>query len=249
MTQAAAVPAVWGRLRHPTHLVTFRLAGIVPDKRLNELRVWRDEQLALIPAEPRLAREFKARIQQRYFTEYDYLLDENRDNVLLADQRLGAMIRRQLLSRADAGYHLLAYAVMPNHVHAVLEVTAPLAAVEPSGEPPENREVFTVCSDEEPDEKSPLAGFLRDFKSETATEAFALLDDGRELTWHPGTFDFWIRSESELEAVIEYIAQNPVEAGLVQSPEQWFFCSAHERFLYDATTNGWQPRMSLARDQ
>jgi len=44
--------------------------------------------------------------------------------------------------------------------------------------------------------------------------------------------------------VIEYIAQNPVEAGLVQSPEQWFFCSAHERFLHDATTNGWQPRYS-----
>jgi REP-associated tyrosine transposase len=243
MSQAAVAPAVWGRLRNPTHLVTLRLADIVPARRLEELRVWRDEQLALIPSEPRLAREFRTRIQQRYFTEYDYLLDENRDNVLLADQRLGAMIRRLLLSRAAVGYQLLAYAVMPNHVHAVLEITAPLAVVEASDQPPD-REVFAVCSDEEPDEKSPLAEFLREFKSESAKEAFALLDDGRELAWHPGTFDFWIRSESELEAVIEYIAQNPVEAGLVQSPEQWFFCSAHERFLYDATINGWQPRLS-----
>jgi len=244
MTQAAATDqaALWGRLRNPTHLVTLRLEGIVSAERLRELRVWRDEQLALVPSEPRLAREFQTRIQQRFFTEYDYLLDENRENVLLADQRLGAMIRRQLLSRAAEGYQLLAYAVMPNHVHAVLEVTAPSQAAESSDDPPPDRDVFTVCSDEEPDEKSPLGEFLRDFKSETATEAFALLDDGRELKWHSGTFDFWIRSESELEAVIEYIAQNPVEAGLVQSPEQWFFCSAHERFLHDATTNGWQPR-------
>jgi len=244
MAQPAAGSATWGRLRNPTHLVTLRLAGIVPADRLRELRTWRDEQLALVPSEPRLAREFQTRIQQRFFTEYDYLLDENREHVLLADQRLGAMIRRQLLRRAADGYQLLSYAVMPNHVHAVLEVSAPLSVAEPTDEPPPDRDVFTVCSDEEPDEKSPLAEFLRDFKSETATEAFALLDDGRELKWHSGTFDFWIRSEPELEAVIEYIAQNPVEAGLVQSPEQWFFCSAHERFLHDATTNGWQPKYS-----
>jgi putative DNA methylase len=247
MSQPAAGTAVWGRLRNPTHLVTLRLAGIVPPQRLQELRVWRDEQLALVPTEPRLAREFRTRIQQRFFTEYDYLLDDHRDNVLLADQRLGAMIRRQLLARASAGYQVLAYAVMPNHVHAVLEVTAPLSGVEAtdtSADPPPEREIFTVCSDEEPDEKSPLAEYLRDFKHETAKEAFALLEDGRELKWHSGTFDFWIRSEAELEAVIEYIAQNPVEAGLVQSPEQWFYCSAHERFLYDATINGWQPRYS-----
>ncbi len=248
MAQVAAGTAVWGRLRNPTHLLTLRLAGIVPAKRLEELRIWRDEQLALIPSEPRLAREFQTRIQQRFFTEYDYLLDEHRDTVLLADQRLGAMIRRQLLKGISAGYQLLAYTVMPNHVHAVLEVTAPTSpaasAPDSAGEPPPARDVFTVCSDEEPDEKSPLADYLREFKHETATEAFALLDDGRELKWHSGTFDFWIRSESELEAIIEYISQNPVEAGLVQSPEQWFFCSAHERFLYDATNNGWQPRCS-----
>ena len=243
MTQAAATgpSAPWGRLQKPTHLITLRLGGIVAADRLAELRTWRDEQLALAPSEPRLARDFQTRIQQRFFTEYDYLLDENREVVLLADQRLGAMIRRQLLARAADGYRLLAYAVMPNHVHAVLEISAPqeLAAEE---ETPADRDVFTMCSDEEPDEKSPLVHFLRDFKSETATEAFALLDDGRELKWHAGTFDFWIRTESELEAVIDYIAQNPVEAGLVQSPEQWFFCSAHERFLYDATHNGWLPR-------
>jgi REP element-mobilizing transposase RayT len=244
MAQAIVGAPSWGRLRNPTHLVTLRLAGILSDKRLQELRVWRDEQLALVPSEPRLARDFRTRIQQRFFTEYDYLLDEHRDNVLLADQRLGALVRRQLLAAAKQGYLLLAYAVMPNHVHAVLEVSAQPAAeaAAPASEPPPDREVFSVVPDEEPDEKSPLADFLRQFKHETATEAFALLDDGRELKWHSGTFDFWIRSETELEAVIEYIAQNPVEAGLVQSPEQWFFCSAHERFLYDATTNGWQPR-------
>src|SRR5688500_13028273 len=135
MAQAMAGAPGWGRLRNPTHLLTLRLAGILPDKRLDELRVWRDEQLALIPADPRLARELRTRIQQRFFTEYDYLLDEHRDNVLLADQRLGALIRRQLLSRSKDGYQTLAYTVMPNHLHAVLEVSAPQTQLEPA-EPP-----------------------------------------------------------------------------------------------------------------
>jgi REP-associated tyrosine transposase len=245
MTQPVATgPASpWGRLQNPTHLLTFRLEGIVSAERLAELRIWRDEQLSLAPTEPRLSREFQTRIRQRFFTEYDYLLDENREVVLLADQRLGAMIRRQLLSRVDDGYRLLAYAVMPNHVHAVMEVVQPpQSADRTTDEQPAERDIFATCSDEEPDEKSPLAEFLHDFKSRTATEGFALLEDGRELKWHSGTFDFWIRTESELEAVIDYIAQNPVAAGLVQSPEQWFFCSAHERFLHDATTNGWLPQ-------
>ena len=41
------------------------------------------------PIDPRLGRDFRMRIQQRFFTEYDYLLDENRENVLLTDQRRG----------------------------------------------------------------------------------------------------------------------------------------------------------------
>jgi putative DNA methylase len=241
MSQAASIgPSnTWGQLQNAIHLVTLRLEGVVPPHKLAELRVWRDEQLALAPVDPRLGCEFQTRIRQRFFTEYDYLLDENRDSILLADVRVAAMLRRQLMASCARGYRLLAYCVMPNHLHAVLELAGMAAEAEEIAD--ERLDFVTMHSDEEPDERSPLAEFLRSFKRETATEAYALLDDGRELAWSPSSFDFWIRSEAELEAVVDYLAQNPVEAGLVQSPEQWFFCSAHERYLYDATTNGWLP--------
>jgi hypothetical protein len=133
---------------------------------------------------------------------------------------------------------------MPNHVHAVLEVIAsglPAPLVADDVDPAELAFV-AVRLDEEPDETSPLADFLRTFKQETAAEAAGLLDERKELNWHSDSFDFWIRSQSELEAVIDYVAQNPVQAGLVTSPEQWFFSSAHERFLHDASTSGWLPQ-------
>ena len=67
---------------------------------------------------------------------------------------------------------------MPNHVHAVLEVIAP-AARRPRWTPTtwirRSWASSSVRLDEEPDEKSPLVDFLREFKQETATEAAALL--------------------------------------------------------------------------
>ncbi|MEX2176577.1 MAG: hypothetical protein WD872_19585 [Pirellulaceae bacterium] len=232
----------WGELPSAIHLITIRLAGIVSPRKLLELRIWRDEQLALAPTDSRLAYEFQTRIQQRFFTEYDYLLDENRENVLLADQRVAALLRRRLFQQCGCEYRLLAYCIMPNHVHAVLEAKEGPAA-KPNAEEAAlaGLDFVPVRSDEEPDERSPLVNFLCALKRDTAAEAAAVLDDGRELTWHSESFDFWIRSHTELEAVIDYVAQNPVEAGLVQSPEQWFFCSAHERFLHDASTSGWLP--------
>jgi len=233
----------WGQLDHAIHLVTLRLSGVVSPDKLRDLRIWRDEQLALAPTDSRLGRDFRMRIQQRFFTEYDYLLDENRENIVLADQRVAAMIRRHLILRSAHPYRLLAYSVMPNHVHAVLEViaTGPPAPLEGDDVDPAELGFVAVRLDEEPDETSPLADYLRGFKQETTVEAAGLLDDRREVAWHTDSFDFWIRSRSELEAVIDYVAQNPVEAGLVQSPEQWFFSSAHERYLHDASTSGWLP--------
>ena len=49
------------------------------------------------------------------------------------------------------------------------------------------------------------------------------------------------RDEDELGRIVDYIAANPVKAGLVRQPHEWFFCSAHDRFLRDGTASAWLP--------
>jgi putative transposase len=44
--------------------------------------------------------------------------------------------------------------------------------------------------------------------------------------WHQESYDHWIRSYEALEETIRYIENNPVRAGLVQSPDQWKWSSA-----------------------
>ena len=39
------------------------------------------------------------------------------------------------------------------------------------------------------------------------------------------SFDHWVRTSSEFEHILNYIAMNPVRAGLVSEPSQWPFSS------------------------
>lgn len=226
------------------HLLTIRVPGAIKPRRLDELRCWREEQLELTPKDPDLGRRYRTRIQQRYFTEYDSLLDGNRDVETLLNRRLAALIRRELYER-QTDYRLLAYAILPNHVHVVLEAQpTPPAAGESIAAQGAFAHAIPERMDEQPDVQSPLLDYLRGIKAATVEAAAALPDGGIPLVWHDESFDYWVRSAAELEAIVDYLAHNPVSAGLVRAAEQWFFCSAHDRFLHDGETSGWLPEVA-----
>jgi hypothetical protein len=229
----ASTPAV--------HLLTIRVAGSLRNAQLEELRVWREEQLELTPTDPALARRFKKRIQQRFFTEYDRLLDQNREVETLLDRHLAALVRRELYER-QTEYRLLAYAIMPNHVHVVLETQA--AAPGDAATAAAGGVQIPERMDERPDVCSPLVDYLRGLKDSTRCAAAEMQGCKAPLQWHGDSFDYWVRSTRELSAIVEYLANNPVSAGLVRSAEQWFFCSTHDRFLHDGEICGWLPEMA-----
>ena len=93
-------------------------------------------------------------------------------------------------------YHLHAWVIMPNHVHVVLE---PCVA---------------------------MPGIMRWLKGRTARMANRILGRTGMQFWQEESFDHWVRSEEELQAVIEYVEENPVKAGLVETKEQWPLSSA-----------------------
>src|SRR5436305_5093901 len=136
------------------HFLTVRVANAIPCERLHELRTWRVEQLDLEPSDPELAERFRFRIEQRFFAEYDRLLDENRNVETLLDRKLAAGIRRQIFEQQGC-YQLLAYSIMPNHVHVVLCTREP-ADDESSAARHCQVEPLPHRMDEQPDVRSPL---------------------------------------------------------------------------------------------
>ena len=107
--------------------------------------------------------------------------------------------------------------------------------LEVSSPPPDPE---TLELGETADTVSPLSSIMHSLKGYTAHQANKIL--GRQGGfWQHESYDHWVRDEDELERIVEYIDANPVRARLAPRPHDWYFCSAHDRYLTDGTTSGW----------
>jgi REP element-mobilizing transposase RayT len=93
-------------------------------------------------------------------------------------------------------YDLLAWVIMPNHVHAIIRPHAGMARI------------------------------MQWLKGRTARNANRILGRSGDAFWQAESFDHWIRSELEFEALVDYVENNPVKAGLVETRERWPWSSA-----------------------
>jgi REP element-mobilizing transposase RayT len=157
--------------------VTFRLADTLPQSLLER---WKADS----PEQPLNA-------------EIDRWLDQGRGDCWLGQSAVAQIVEDCLLRFDGQRYRLLAWVIMPNHVHLVVEC-------------------FGAW---------PLRGEVQGWKSTTAHAINRLL--GRKgAFWYPDYYDRFIRDERHLAAAIEYVHQNPVKAGLVATAEAWRFSSA-----------------------
>ena len=115
----------------------------------------------------------------------------------LADARIAAIVEDALLHFDGERYRLLEWCVMPNHVHVLIETSAAF----------------------------PLAEVVRSWKTFTAREANRMLGRSGEF-WMAEYHDRLIRDPGHLQAVRQYIRNNPVAAGLCATPEGWRWSSA-----------------------
>jgi len=221
------------------HFVTYRLAGTLPRHVLDSLAARKDELLARPLADGMTPSERRRLVHKQLFGEYDAYLDANRTIDWLARPKVAALIRRNLYHHNAVKYHLLAYTIMPNHVHVLLQPIDAVAEAARFGEEPgeASRFAYEEPCGEESDGKSPLAMIMHSLKSYTAHEANKLLARSGQF-WQHESYDHWVRDEDELVRIVLYINANPVKAGLVTLPHEWFFGSAHDRFLHDGGLSG-----------
>lgn len=110
------------------------------------------------------------------------------------------MVEDALLHFDGERYRLLAWVIMPNHVHVLAE-TLPVYR---------------------------LGDIVHSWKSFTAKEANRILGRMGPL-WQEEYFDRFIRDDDHLRETIRYIEQNPVAGGLAAKAEDWPFGSARRR--------------------
>jgi REP element-mobilizing transposase RayT len=134
------------------------------------------------------------------FAVLDRLLDSGKYGpTFLREPVIAGIVASELAAAFDGGSGLLAWVVMPNHVHAVAVA-------------PEN-----------------LAVALQAVKGRSARLCNLALGLTGQPFWQAECFDRWVRSPEELERVVRYVERNPVRAGLVRDPADFRWSSAFGR--------------------
>jgi len=139
------------------------------------------------------------------FATRERLLDAAVGVRWLADRRIASQVQDAMLHFAGTRYDVLAYVVMPNHVHWVF---SPLASWRDRCDTRTAREII-----------------MHSFCRHTARTCNRMLGRTGRF-WQHESYDRVVRSEDELQRIIDYIEYNPVQAGLCERPEHWEFSSA-----------------------
>jgi len=126
-------------------------------------------------------------------------LDRGLGECHLRSPAIAKLVRDALQLFDGERYALHAWVIMPNHVHVL----------------------FT--------QHEPLGKIISSWKRFTATEANKLLRRTGTAFWQEDYFDVYMRDEGQFRRAKRYIENNPVNARLVRSAEEWPWSSAGAR--------------------
>ncbi len=197
-----------------TYFITTCLLGSIPARGLLEIeRLRRGFQRQPRPADVS-SDDWKKRQWKRLFAAHEEWLDCKPAVRYLADKRLAASVAKSLKHFDQERYDLVAWAVMPSHLHWVFC--------------PRDKWVGSLGATA--DDRSPRQRIQHSVNLHTARECNRLLGRSGGF-WQRESYDHSVRDEEELERIVEYIHANPVRAGLVERPADFGFSSARQYAL------------------
>jgi REP element-mobilizing transposase RayT len=184
------------------YFVTFRLAGTLPQAVLARLKAERENilQQALAAKRP-LTWQEQEELFRWYSLRVDKYLDAGHGDCWLKPPEIAGLVAGAIQFHQGIRFELLAWCIMPNHVHAVLR---PLAG-------------WT------------LSQILKGWKGFTGRQANEKLNRTGRPFWQKESFDHLIRDENDRHRCCHYTVMNPVSAGFCKCPEAWKWSSAGRR--------------------
>ena len=173
--------------------VTFSLIDAIPKAKRDQLqqeREWLAKRASDtdIPCTPEELR----RLHYLYSDKIEEYLNNCYGSCLMRDDRVAALVKNTLEYYNEERYLLHAWCIMPNHVHAILQLI----------------------------NSYPLAEILRYWKSYTAHGINKLLERQGSI-WHPDSYNHIIRTLKEYFNQILYVWNNPAKLCPSGWPWRW----------------------------
>ena len=178
----------WERM-NATYFVTFRLADALPEDILQQHKAEREALLAKARASGTLSTAEQERLNLLVSRRIQQYLDRGAGACHLANPQIAEMVAQALRHFNTQRYRLLAWCIMPNHVHVVMQ---PIAL-------------------------ATLPTILHSWKSFTTNQAQQRFGIEGPF-WQREYYDHLIRNEEALRRIITYVAENPLKAHLEDWP-------------------------------
>jgi REP element-mobilizing transposase RayT len=166
-----------------TYFITFRLADLLPQSLLHQ---WRNERAIWLRWHPPpWSADAQLEYEERFIDRLQQWLDAGMGACHLRRSDVRTKVERSLLNFDGERYHIDAFVLMPNHVHAVIVPSRGYA----------------------------LSMILKGIKGVSANECNKLL--GRKSRfWMDESYDHIVRDANELIVFRNYISANPKKARL-----------------------------------
>jgi REP element-mobilizing transposase RayT len=127
-----------------------------------------------------------------------HLIDKYEDSdhgaCVLRDDHCAAALMEQLAAEDQSCYRIAAWVIMPNHVHVLVGPTS--------------------------HHRIDLSRIMGKWKGASSRRINQILGRTGPL-WQTESFDRWVRDDQHFRAVVAYIAENPVKAGLCRTASEW----------------------------
>jgi putative transposase len=183
-----------------TFLVNFRLASSLPVSVIEKLQQETKElerRLAEVKEDDQRAIVHK-QIKRQHIDNWDDALHAIKHGTFyLREYAIARIVADSIRFHDSEWFDLVAYCIMPNHVHLVITPLKNPDGVEYS-----------------------LSQIMHNIKRNSGKQANILLNRTGPF-WQHESYDHFIRNEAEFIKTIEYVLLNPVKAGLVEDWTQW----------------------------
>lgn len=208
---------------HASYFITFRLAGSLPNDVIIKLKEEYESAIKKVKINNPHGINVKELddSRKRYFKRFDEFLDKHTSGPKwLNDERVAKIVEDAIRYRDGKEYELIAYCIMPNHVHMVVDVersdNSDAERTLVSKEPGDRTEVRSTVSYK----NYKLTKILREIKGSTARECNKILNRSGAF-WQHESYDHVIRNGKECGNIISYVLNNPVNAGIVADWQKW----------------------------
>lgn len=179
------------------YFITFRLKDSLPFPKILELK-----SSAEFNSAPQSKTE-KYEKDKKFFAKYDELLNKgNFGKCYLRKDKVAEIVASTIQFLNEKDYNLIAYCIMPNHVHLVFTLRE------------QSRSVDKI---------------MQSIKRYSAQQINKLLKRTGSL-WQAESYDHVVRDENELYRIIGYVINNPVKAGLVEDWKEWKYTFVPEEY-------------------